>query len=667
LAEKLILIGFDGGNPPFVERFSREGRLPYLSRLIRQGVYSESLPVLPCDTPTNWCTLATGAWPGTHGVTSFHVHLPGEPLNRPHPSTRSYWSKAEFLWDAAERAGKKTVAIMWPLSFPPTCKTGIFVDGTGPSDPQWRIARPALYTTKPKPAPCRGRRSWLGGELPVKLVRAQGWVNAPPSHSPPLETVVELTGTAMMIWTERGWEILEEAVTPERVNRLITHHILILDSEGKGYDRVIITREKDGSRPIASLRAHDWSDWIYEALEKRATPDFREMPSGIFQGYFRYKLTELSPDSAAFTLYRTDIFMASGWAFPEGVVEELIANVGPYIEGLEVATFAILHGDWETCLESIDMQVDWLVRAAKYLKRRYDPDLLFVQIHTQDTVNHYLSQLIDESNPGYDPEAASLAWERFARTYEDVDNLVGGLVDGCSDDETLVAVVSDHGAIPIWKAAWVGVPLMKAGLLTYRTDPETGRTSVDWSRTEAYPWRTYIFVNLKGRDPDGIVDPADYETVRERVLRAIYEMRDPETGICPVALAIRREDAEVLGQWGERVGDVLYYLRPGYSDADFDRDSVCELSLEEISRLQEVGPLRGGGGQALHHQFLPTAESGDMSNRAVLIMSGPGVKQGYRRRTPIWQVDVAPTVCYALGLQAPAQCDGKAVCDFFEG
>jgi len=107
LAEKLILIGFDGGNPPFIEKFIEEGRLPNISRIMKEGVYSESLPVMPCDTPTNWCTIVTGTWTGTHGITSFHIHLKGEPLDKVHFSVRSYWSKAEFLWDAAERVGEK--------------------------------------------------------------------------------------------------------------------------------------------------------------------------------------------------------------------------------------------------------------------------------------------------------------------------------------------------------------------------------------------------------------------------------------------------------------------------------------------------------------------------------------------------------------------------------
>ncbi|MCW4037106.1 MAG: alkaline phosphatase family protein [Candidatus Bathyarchaeota archaeon] len=664
LAKKVIMIGFDGGNWPFIERFIREGRLPNLASLMDNGVYSESLPVMPCDTPTNWSTLVTGAWPGTHGITSFHIHLPGEPLNKVHFSVRSYWSQAEFLWDAAERAGKRTASIMWPLSFPPTCKTGIFIDGTGPRDPHWRVAYDTLYSTNPLPPGHRHR-----GDIPVKLIEAHGWKNTPRSSSPPLETTVRVIGVEeAVIWTERGAEVLEGESLTSKKSPSVSHQVLVLDSEGKGYDRVLIGLEKDASKPVADLTLGKWSDWVYESLEKKlpsalARFDFRDVPEGVFPSYFKYKLTELSPDATAFSLYRTDIWMATQWAFPEGIAEELIEKVGPFIEGLELPGATVPRGDWETYLECIDMQVDWQVRAAKYLDETYHPELLLVQIHAQDGINHQMGRAIDEDNPSYDPEEAELGWEIFARTYEDVDNLVGGVVKDCADEKTLVVVVSDHGCIPVYKLAWLGVPLMRNGLLSYKTDPETGKTVIDWTRTKAYPWRTFVHVNLKGRDPDGIVTPEEYETVREEVLRAVYSMRDPDTDECPIALALRKEDAEALGQWGERFGDIIYYLKPGYTDVDLDRDNALKLSVEDLKKLKDVALSTE---IIEHHNFLPTAKTDHMWNRAVFFMKGPGVKKKYQRKTPIWQVDVTPTICYALGINPPSQCDGKVVHDFFE-
>ena len=127
-------------------------------------------------------------------------------------------------------------------------------------------------------------------------------------------------------------------------------------------------------------------------------------------------------------------------------------------------------------------------------------------------------------------------------------------------------------------------------------------------------------------------------------------------------MAVRKEDAEILGQWGDRVGDIIYYLNPGYTDVDLDRNQAVNLPLEGLMSLRDV---ESSDQICTHRQFLPTTTYGGISVRAVFIMSGPEVKKGYRRRTPVWQVDVAPTVAYALGIPAPARCSGKVVYDFF--
>jgi predicted AlkP superfamily phosphohydrolase/phosphomutase len=631
--------------------------------LLHDGVYSESLPVLPCDTPTNWCTLATGAWPATHGITSFHIHLPGDPLNKVHFSVRSYWSNAEFLWDAAERAGKKTVSIMWPVSFPPTCSTGIFIDGTGPRDPHWRVDYDALYTTHPHSAGYRHR-----GDQALKMVEAQDWVNTPHSYSPLLGATIPVSSSLMaMIWTERGMELVRSETNYQQTTH-ICHHLLLLDSNGKGYDTLLLSREKDAAHPIVRLTPGQWSDWIFETLEKRLSPalkhfNFRDIPEGLVRSYFKYKLTALSPDGKTVSLYRTDIWMASGWAFPEGMAEELVQHVGPFIEGLELPGATIPQGDWETYFEYIDMQVDWQIHAARYLNDHYHPDLLLLQIHTQDGINHQLGRSIDPKNPHYDAQEAALSWERFARTYEAVDRLIGDVIDNCYTQDSIVTVVSDHGCIPVYKVAGAGVPLIRHGLLTYITDPTTGKTQIDWKHTKAYPWRTFTYVNLQGRDPDGIVPLEEYDTVRDQILQAIYTIRDPETETCPIALAIKKEDAEAFGQWGNRFGDVLFYLKPGYTDVDLDRDNALNLSIPELLRLPDVQPSTE---IIEHHNFLPTTQIPHMWNRAVFFMQGPGIKRGYRRASPIWQIDVIPTLCYALGIPPPHQADGKVVYDFFE-
>ena len=62
-AKRFILIGLDGFQLPMARRFAAEGRLPNIRRLLERGSSGELIPCLPCWTPTNWGTIATGAYP----------------------------------------------------------------------------------------------------------------------------------------------------------------------------------------------------------------------------------------------------------------------------------------------------------------------------------------------------------------------------------------------------------------------------------------------------------------------------------------------------------------------------------------------------------------------------------------------------------------------------
>jgi predicted AlkP superfamily phosphohydrolase/phosphomutase len=230
--------------------------------------------------------------------------------------------------------------------------------------------------------------------------------------------------------------------------------------------------------------------------------------------------------------------------------------------------------------------------------------------------------------------------EEYSRVEEEMyislDEMIGKIL-GVIDDKTLVFLVSDHGATPTegrfnddFKPFTVSTILEDAGLLVYKRDEKTGGRAIDWSRTKAVPQRScYIYVNLKGRDPNGIVDPEEYDEVRDEIINALYDYTDPKTGKKPIAFALRREDARILGLYGDRVGDVIYGVRP-------------EVSGE-------------------HGRQLTTGEYGVGSMKGLLVMYGPNIKKGYVLKRTVWLTDVTPTICYLLGLPFPKNAEGAII------
>ena len=67
---KAVLIGLDAATLDMIQKYSKKGTLPNLSKLMGEGFTTEALCALPPATSVNWNTISTGAYAGTHGVTS---------------------------------------------------------------------------------------------------------------------------------------------------------------------------------------------------------------------------------------------------------------------------------------------------------------------------------------------------------------------------------------------------------------------------------------------------------------------------------------------------------------------------------------------------------------------------------------------------------------------
>ncbi|MDF2568025.1 MAG: phosphonoacetate hydrolase, partial [Oscillospiraceae bacterium] len=107
-SKKTIMLGLDGADPMLIAKYINEGKLPNIKRVIEGGVSTPDYSmqgVLPAITPPNWATLATGAWPNTHGVTCFWNHTLGNELDVMDYGFNSELVKAETIWEAFTRAG----------------------------------------------------------------------------------------------------------------------------------------------------------------------------------------------------------------------------------------------------------------------------------------------------------------------------------------------------------------------------------------------------------------------------------------------------------------------------------------------------------------------------------------------------------------------------------
>ena len=647
---KVAVIGLDCAMPNLILKHVADGHLPTFKKLFDEGVLAENCLVpYPTVTPPNWASIATGAWPGTHCITDFHVHNKGTtPYN--YNIVQAFSSercRAEYLWDVADRAGKKCIVLNYPTAWPSHMKNGIMVGGAGLSVGEDRDGNLGMLT---KDSLCNDQLITTGiypQGIRGSFQPASGWKNLPKKKDDPLELAVKITF--------RG-----AAVQPAET----TWYVLASQSCGEGYDKGSLSPSRNFKDAFCTLTVGEWSPRIVASIKMQ---DGTER-----EGFFRCKLLELSDDAEDFRLYISPIGNIDAWCNPPDIAAELISGEGTLGIGGGVLGYALGWFDIDTFSEFQEMQTKWLADAAVTLLTGHEWDLFFMHAHSPDWAYHVILTDMDKDLTG-DAGKRKAAWDAHRRIYEAQDRMISQILKACGDD-TLVILVSDHGAVPDGPTFDAYKLLAEAGLVvmdpsqggnvsglqvwegTARSEearaqkeapkPVTERGEglmeelrvaaqvPDIGKSKCFPQRSlYVYINLKGRDPEGIVDPADYATVQQQIIDALLTYVDPKTGKRPVALALSKQDARMLGLYGDSIGDVIYALYPWYS------------------------------GQ--HANILPSAEWGTGSLKGLLSFTGPGIAKGLRLERTCNLIDIVPTVCYLMELPLPAQAEGAVLYQAF--
>jgi predicted AlkP superfamily phosphohydrolase/phosphomutase len=178
--------------------------------------------------------------------------------------------------------------------------------------------------------------------------------------------------------------------------------------------------------------------------------------------------------------------------------------------------------------------------------------------------------------------------------------------------------------------------------LWHRQDPSMAPL-VDYQHSQAFagPQLEHaVYVNLKGRFAEGVVEQRDYPRVRDRIIDALTRAKDPATGL-PVFEGVWSREELYPGAYVENAPDVIYELSPGYMVSN----SIVPPTL-----------LRGG--------FLRPLKSGwDISGyhrpEGVFLGWGPAFASVSGFEASI--LDVTPTVLYLMNLPIPDYMDGDVI------
>jgi predicted AlkP superfamily phosphohydrolase/phosphomutase len=322
------------------------------------------------------------------------------------------------------------------------------------------------------------------------------------------------------------------------------------------------------------------------------------------------------------------------YTYPASLRTEIEALVGPY--RVDVRNFR--SDDRDRILAEIYAMTEQRFAVCRHLLDTRPWDFFMVVEIGLDRMHHAFWRFSDPDHPRHEPGHRYRDVIRSYYAY--LDDEIGELL-ARFDDDTAVIVVSDHGARAMQGAICVNEWLAREGYLVLR-EPVDGLTAfrdaaVDWSRTTAWGEGGYycrLCLNVRGREPQGVVDPGDYEALRDELAARLEALPGPD-GRSIGTRALRPEEL-----WRERRGvppDLVVY----FGDLGW----------------RSNGSLGHGRHWTFDNDSGPDDANHDRDG--ICVVTGPGVPAEHRDDLTIY--DVAPTILALAGLPAADAMRGHAI------
>jgi len=272
-------------------------------------------------------------------------------------------------------------------------------------------------------------------------------------------------------------------------------------------------------------------------------------------------------------------------------------------------------------LEDLYYTLDKRQEAMFHFMETEEWDFFMLQIMETDRLHHFLWEHWEKGDEKYAPA--------FLKLYHKIDGLLGRLYERLTEDTTLV-VLSDHGFCTMKKEVFINRWLQDNGWLNFTKDPPDSLRDIH-PDSKAYsmdPGR--IFVNLRGREPQGSVDAGrEYEALRKELTDALSELREPESGEPMIERVYKREEI-YSGECYPQAPDLVAMPCRGYDLKGSIKKAV----------LTEKGVINGA------HTY----------NDAMIYIQGQDIK-----KQEVAIVDVMPTIVRLMDVPIPRDVDGSVL------
>lgn len=257
-------------------------------------------------------------------------------------------------------------------------------------------------------------------------------------------------------------------------------------------------------------------------------------------------------------------------SWPPDFAAGLKSRLGPYETlGWACQTHAVKDAELSdrAFLADIEHILTWRERLLTDALQDDSWKVLFHFFGEPDRVCHMLMRHMDEKHPQYDAQLADEEMSFFGKpvkmrdaglaTYQQMDKVVGEMLDRWLKPEDVLLIVSDHGFDSFRRQVDLNAWMVREGFMAVENRDRLGNAKtaqdmasassylqwVDWGKSSAYSLAIgKIYLNLRGRDPEGIVDPAQQDELLKQITDRLYELTDPDTGEKVVRRVYRKEE-----------------------------------------------------------------------------------------------------------------------------
>jgi predicted AlkP superfamily phosphohydrolase/phosphomutase len=584
VGRKVIVLGFDGLDHALTEQMINTGRLPGLSRLANSGGFAPLGTTVPPQSPVAWSTFITGLDPGGHGIFDF-VHrdpktmLPYLSTTKTEGSTRTLglgrWQlplssgtvellrRGQPFWELLEGRGVPTTIIRMPANFPPSGTATRELSGMGTPDLLGTYGTFSFYTSEPYAFSGQVLSGGAAYNVRVREGRVISKLEGPdnPFLAKPEKVTAEFT------------------VYPDQSNQFAK---IVLGSETR------------------LLRVGEWSDWV--------PVQFALAPTQSLAGEVRFFLKGLDP---FFELYASPVNIdplapAMPVSTPPEYAAELAEATGRfYTQGMPEDTKGLKIGVLSEAefLAQAKIAGDENRTQYRYVLDRFTDGFLFYYFGNVDQVSHMMWRARDPEHPAYDAVKDTPNAAVVEQLYQELDAIVSDTLERLGPDDLLV-VMSDHGFTSWRRAMHLNSWLRDNGYIVLkdpaRRDDPGFFGNVDWSKTRAYALGLNgLYVNLKGREKDGAVEPSAREALVSEISEKLLAVVDPATGAPAVTKMYRREQVYTVAG----AEDIAPDLVVGYTKGTRGSDESALGAMPADVFMDNTSPWSGD--HCMDHETVP--------------------------------------------------------------